>query len=87
MTSAVIAVLLVAPQPRAALGSELLALAAVSGMALFILDRRAGHATDPGAARFVERYSPRLIPAAVASLVGGVVSAWPFLVEVTSQSG
>ncbi|HUK72617.1 MAG TPA: hypothetical protein VLW50_28280 [Streptosporangiaceae bacterium] len=111
MTSALIAVLLVAPQPPAALGWELLALAAVSGVALFILDRRAGHATDPGAARFVERYSPNtvtavlvavagltlllkaggglywLIPAAVASLLGGVVSAWLFLVKVTSQSG
>jgi hypothetical protein len=27
-----------------------------------------------------------LIPAAVAGPVGGVVNAWPFLVNVTSQS-
>jgi hypothetical protein len=27
-----------------------------------------------------------LIPAAVASLVGGVINAWLFLVKVTSQS-
>jgi len=42
LISVLIAVLLVAPQPPAALGAELLALAVVSGMALFILDRRAG---------------------------------------------
>src|SRR5215470_16553199 len=70
MTSVLIAVLLVAPQPRAALGAELLALAAVSGTALLILDRRAG-----GGLYW-------LIPAAVASLLGGVVNAWLFLVRV-----
>ncbi len=41
-----VAVLLVAPQPAAALGSELLAVAVVSGAALLILDRRAGHGSD-----------------------------------------
>jgi hypothetical protein len=108
MISVLIAVLLVAPQPSPAFGVELLAVAVVSGTALFILDRRAGHATDPSAARYVERFSPNtitavlvgvagltfllkaggglywLIPAAVASLVGGVVNAWVFLVKVTS---
>jgi hypothetical protein len=108
MTSVLTAVLLVAAQPPAALGSELLALAAVSGTALFILDRRAGHSTDQRVARYIERFSPNtitavlvgvagltfllkaggglywLIPAAVASLVGGVVNAWLFLVRVTS---
>jgi hypothetical protein len=48
MISVLIAVLLVAPQPAAALGAELLAVAVVSGIVLFILDRRAGHAADPG---------------------------------------
>jgi hypothetical protein len=108
MISVLIAVLLVAPQPPAALGWELLALAVVSGAILLVLDRRAGHAAHPGAARYVERFSPNtitavivavagltfllkaggglywLIPAAVASLVGGVVNAWLFLVRVTS---
>jgi hypothetical protein len=107
MTSVLIAVLLVAPQPPAALGSELLALAAVSGTALLVLDRRAGHGSDQRVARFIERFSPNtitavlvgvagltlllqaggglywLIPAAVASLVGGVVNAWLFLVRLT----
>lgn len=106
MTSVLAAVLLVAPQPRAALGSELLALAAVSGTAVRVLDRRAGHSADQGAARYIERFSPNLItavlmgiagvtflaraggglywliPAAVASLVGGVVNAWLFLIKV-----
>jgi hypothetical protein len=106
MTSVLVAVLLVAPQPSAALGSELLAVALVSGAALLILDRRAGHA-DRGAIRYIERFSPNmitaalvgvagltflvkaggglywLIPAVVASLLGGVVNAWLFLVKVT----
>jgi hypothetical protein len=108
MTSVLVAVLLVAPQPPAALGAELLAVAAVSGAALLILDRRAGHGSDQGVARFIERFSPNaitavlvgvagltfllnaggglywLIPAAVASLLGGVVNAWLFLVKLTS---
>jgi hypothetical protein len=107
MTSVLIAVLLVAPQPPAALGSELLALAAVSGTALLVLDRRAGHGSDQRVARFIERFSPNtitavlvgvagltlllqaggglywLIPAAVTSLLGGVINAWLFLVKLT----
>jgi hypothetical protein len=110
MTSVLIAVLLVAPQPAAALGAELLAVAVVSGTGLLILDRRAGHRSDQAVARYIERFSPNtitavfvgvagltflvkaggglywLIPAAVASLVGGVVNAWLFLVKITSKS-
>ena len=44
MTSVLIAVVLVAPQPSTALGAELLALAVLCGAALLTLDRRAGHA-------------------------------------------
>ena len=108
MTSVLIAVLLVAPQPPPALGSELLVLAAVSGTALLILDRRARHGSGQGVPRYIERFSPNtitavlvgiagltfllkaggglywLIPAVAASLVGGVVNAWLFLVRVTS---
>ena len=108
MTSVLIAVVLVAPQPAAALGWELLAVGVVSGVALFILDRRAGHGSDRGVARYIERFSPNaitavlvgvagltfllkaggglywLVPAAVASLHGGVVNAWLFLVKATS---
>jgi hypothetical protein len=108
MTAVLVAVLLVAPQPPAAFGSELLAVAVVSGAALFILDRRAGHDSDQGVARYIERFSPNaitavlvgiagltfllkaggglywLIPATVASLLGGVVNAWLFLVKATS---
>ncbi len=108
MTSVLAAVVLVAPQPSAALGGELLAVAGTSGMALLILDRRAGHSTQRGVARYIERFSPNtitavlvgaagltlllraggglywLIPAAVASLLGGVINAWLFLVRLTS---
>ena len=109
MTSVLIAVLLVAPQPAAALGAELLGVAAVSGAALLILDRRAGHRSDQEVVRYIEKFSPNtvtavlvgmagltflikaggglywLIPAAMASLVGGVINAWLFLVKITSK--
>jgi hypothetical protein len=108
MTSVLIAVLLVAPQPATAIGAELLALAAVSGAVLVILGRRAGQGSAPSVIRYIEKFSPNaltavlvgvagltlllkaggglywLIPAAAGSLVGGVVSAWLFLVRVTS---
>jgi hypothetical protein len=108
LTSVMIAIVLVAPQPAAAVGSELLALAAVAGVALFILDRRAGQASEPGVTRFVQRYSPNtitailvgiagatliarsggglywLIPAVTASLIGGAINAWLFLVRLAS---
>ncbi len=107
LTSVLAAVVLVAPQPPAALGAELLAVAVGSGVALLILGRRAGHSTDQGVARYIERFSPNtvtavlvgiagftflvkaggglywLIPAAVTSLLGGVVNAWLFLVRLT----
>jgi hypothetical protein len=79
-----------------------------SGTALLVLDRRAGHSTNQGVARYVEKFSPNmitavlvgmagltfllnvdgglywLIPATVASLLGGVINAWLFLVKLTS---
>ena len=70
MTSVLVAVLLVAPQPPAALGSELLAVAAVSGTALLILDRRAGHGSDQRVARFIERFSPNTITAVLVGVAG-----------------
>jgi hypothetical protein len=70
MTSVLVAVVLVAPQPPAALGSELLAVAGVSGTALFILDRRAGHATAPGVTRYIEKFSPNTITAVLVAVAG-----------------
>jgi len=52
MTSVLNAVFLVASQPAAALGWELLAVAAFSGTALLILDQRAGHGGDQDVARY-----------------------------------
>jgi hypothetical protein len=111
MISVLAGLLLVAPQPRTALGSELLVLALACGVILLILDRRATRGADgPGPdsrlAGYLDRYSPNLvtalllgvagvtdlvhaggglywlIPASMASLIGGVVSAWLFLVKV-----
>jgi hypothetical protein len=108
MTAVLIALVLVAPQPLTALGAELVALAVLCGAALLVVDRRAGHAREPGIVRTVERFSPNtitavlvgvagvtllvraggglywLIPSVVASLLGGVVNAWLFLVRVPS---
>jgi hypothetical protein len=109
MISAIAAILLVAPQPEWALGAELLAVAAVSGIALSILDRRAGHDPSSRLARYFEAASPNLvtavlvviaglsfllkvggglywmIPAVLASLVGGVINAWLFLLKVPAD--
>jgi hypothetical protein len=108
MTSVIAAVVLVAPQPRAALGWELLAVAAASATILLVLDRRAGHGSHQAVARFIEKFFPNtitavlvaiagltfllkaggglywLLPAALASLLGGVINAWLFLVRLTS---
>jgi hypothetical protein len=121
MISVLTGLLLVAPQPRLALGSELLAVAVIAAVILAVLDRRAARdsgragqeAADasrvPGdrVARYVQQYSPNLIttllvgvaavtlmlkaggglywliPAMTASLLGGVTSAWLFLVKLT----
>lgn len=107
LISAIASIVLVAPQPGPAIGAELLAEAAVSGVALFVLDRRAGHDQE-GVARYIERASPNtvtavlvglagltfllkaggglywMIPAVLASLVGGVVNAWLFLLKLPS---
>jgi len=72
LTPAIGALVLAAPQPAAALGAELLAAAAVSGSALYVLDRRTGH--DPGAgtgvARYVERASPNTVTAVLFGIAG-----------------
>jgi uncharacterized membrane protein SirB2 len=109
MISAITAILLVAPQPRAALGAELLAVSVIAGIGLFILDRRAGHDSSSRLAHYFEAASPNLvtavliaiaglsfllkvggglywlIPAVLASLVGGVINAWLFLLKVPSD--
>jgi hypothetical protein len=69
-TSVFIALFLVAPQPSAALGSELLAVSVVSGAGLLILDRRAGHESEDGVARYVERFSPNMITAVLVGVAG-----------------
>lgn len=61
MSSALAAVVLVAPQPGDALGGELIALALASGAALFAFDRRGGHDETSGVARYIERASPNTI--------------------------
>jgi hypothetical protein len=106
MTSAIAAIMLVAPEPAPAVGAELLALAGVSGICLFVLDRRAGHDRASDVAHYIEVASPNLvtavlvglagltflvkaggglywmIPAVLASLIGGVINAWLFLLKL-----
>jgi hypothetical protein len=108
MTAVLIALVIAPPQPRIALGVELLVLAVASGSVMLILDRRAGRAAPKSVTGYLERFSPNtvtplltaiggvsllvqaggglywLLAAAVAGLLGGVVSAWLFLVKVTA---
>jgi uncharacterized membrane protein len=70
MTPAIIAILLVAPQPRPALGWELLGAAVFSGIALLILDQRAGHESSRGVARYFERASPNALTAVLVAIAG-----------------
>lgn len=70
ITPAITSILLVAPQPAVALGAELLAASAASGIALFILDRRAGHARERGVARYIERASPNSVTALLVGIAG-----------------
>jgi hypothetical protein len=108
MIPVLLGLLVVTPQPRLALGLELIGLAAASGVILQVLDRRAGTAGEGAnkAERYIERFSPNLVtallvgvagltlavrgggglywllPAAAASLLGGVTSAWLFLIRI-----
>ncbi len=70
ITPALGAIMLAAPQPGDALGGELIALAAVSGTALYILDRRGGHDETSGVARYIERASPNTITPGFFGLAG-----------------
>jgi hypothetical protein len=70
MTSALAAVMIVAPQPGGALGGELIALAAISGAALFFLDRRGGHDANSRVARYIEVASPNAITSVLFGVAG-----------------
>src|ERR1700745_1273562 len=70
MSSALAAIVLVAPQPGDALSGELGALAAVSGAPLYVLDRRGGHAQTSRVARYIERASPNAITQVLFGVAG-----------------
>jgi len=70
VTPAITALVIAAPQPGAAIGGELLGAAAVSGAALLVLDRRAGHDPNSGVARYVERASPNTVTAVLVGVAG-----------------
>jgi hypothetical protein len=70
MTSALAALILVAPQPAGALGGELIALTVVSGATLYTLDRRGGHDAASRVARYIEVASPNAITSALYGVAG-----------------
>jgi hypothetical protein len=70
VTPAITAVVLVAPQPRTGIAVELLVLAVISGAALLILDRRAGHDSQNIVARYIERASPNMIISVLTGIAG-----------------
>ena len=69
ITPALGALVLVAPQPGA-LGGELIALAALSGGTLYVLNRRGGHDETSGVARYIERASPNAITSGFFAVAG-----------------
>jgi hypothetical protein len=117
MIPVLVSLLLVAPQPRDALGPELVAVAVLAGAILVVFDQRSRgdsggrkHDDLDLVTRYLNRYAPNsftpiftavagisfivtaggglywLIPAMATSLLGGVVSAWLFLVKITDSS-
>jgi hypothetical protein len=70
MTSALAAIVVVAPQPGDALGAELITLAALSGSALYVLGRRGGHDAISGVTRYIERASPNAITSGLYGVAG-----------------
>jgi uncharacterized membrane protein len=94
MTSVLAAILLVAPQPGDALGGELVALAAVSGATLYVLDRRGGRDETSRVARYIERASPNSITSVLFGVAGITFLAsaggglyWLIPAVVTSLAG
>lgn len=59
-----------APQPRLGVAVELLLLAAVSGAALFVLDRRAGHDSTSSVARYIEAASLNMVTSVLTGIAG-----------------
>jgi hypothetical protein len=70
VTSALAAVILVAPQPRDALGGELIALGLLSGTVLYVFDRKGGHDQTNRVARYIERGSPNAITSVFFGIAG-----------------
>ena len=70
MSSALAAIVLVAPQSGDALGGELVGLAAVSGATLYVLDRRGGRDQTSRVARYIERASPNAITQVLFGVAG-----------------
>ena len=70
ISSVLIALLVVAPQPSTALGAELLATCVVVGVTLLVLDRRGGHHSEQGVARYIERFSPNTTTALLVGVAG-----------------
>src|ERR1700748_816963 len=70
MTTALAAVVLVAPQPGGALGGELIALAGVCRTVLCVLGRRGGHDAASGVARYIEVASPNAVTSVLFGVAG-----------------
>jgi hypothetical protein len=96
MIAVLMGLLVVTPQPRIALGLELVALALLSGALLQVLDRRAGSAGQNAsrAERYIERFSPNLITALLVGVTGLTVAIraggglyWLLPAAVTSLLG
>jgi len=75
VTSIVVGLVLVAPQPDTALGLELLGWAILSAALMVILDRQAGHQSTQRAARYVQRFAPNTVTSGLLAIAGATFLA------------
>jgi modulator of FtsH protease len=69
-TSAVVALIVLAPQPDGALGGELIGWAILSGVLMAVLAHRASRHSDHSVERFIEQFSPNLTTPVLVAIAG-----------------
>ncbi len=75
LVSVIVALEVLAPQPRVALGSELIGTAVLVAAAMAALDRRAGHDETNEVARVVGRNSPNFLTTVCVAVAGATLLA------------
>jgi hypothetical protein len=74
-TSIIVALVLVAPQPDAAVGLELLGWAILSAVLMVALDRRGHDQSTQRGARYVQRFAPNTVTSGLLAIAGATFLA------------